>query len=298
MAEVIVFGSLAIDHIFILDELPEWDEVKIVKQYYIEAGGSAANVAYALARLGVKVSLIGKAGGDKWATRCLESLRNAGVDVSRVVVDERLGTVEAYVLVVNGRKMILLPFVDKLALSLKSPSEVDYSVVDKSRIVYIGEVFVEVAESIARYSKSRGKCVVYRIITPYARLGIEKLRKILQYIDILLLNSRSWKILNTSGVTLDDLLGMGIEYVIVTRGKMGVKINDKLLNPPPFKEKILDTTGCGDAFAAGLIKKLLEGKEMEKAVYFGMLLASYVASEPGARRGIDKFVKCALNRIS
>ncbi len=293
MAEVTVFGSLAIDHIFILDELPGWDEVKIVKQYYIEAGGSAANVAYALARLGVKVSFIGKAGGDKWATRCLENLRNAGVDVSRVVVEKGLKTVEAYVLVVDGRKMILIPFVDELALSLESPGEVDYSAIDESRIVYIGEVFVEVAENIARYSKSRGKCVVYRIVTPYARLGIEKLKKVLQYVDILLLNSKSWKILHTSGVALDNLLGMGINHVIITKGESGVEINGKPLNPPFFKERILDTTGCGDAFAAGLIKKLLEGKEIEKAVYFGMLLASYVASEPGARKGIGKFVKRA-----
>ncbi|RLE65974.1 MAG: hypothetical protein DRJ38_02875 [Thermoprotei archaeon] len=291
MVDVVVFGSLAVDHIFILDELPEWDEIKVVKQYHVEAGGSAANVAYALARLGVKVSFIGKAGGDDWAKYSLESLKKAGVDVSYVVIDNRLKTVETYILVFEDKKMTLIPLVDGLALSLKSPSEINFSLVDECDIVYIGEVFVEVSESIAKYSKSKGKYVIYRITTPYARLGIEKLKNIISHTDLLLLNSKSWSLLKASGADIDKILDMNTSYVIVTRGELGVEINGKLFNPLPSKIKALDTTGCGDAFAAGLIKKLLENKEVEDAAYFGMMLASYVASEPGARRGVDKFVR-------
>jgi len=291
VAEVVVFGSIAVDHLILVDRFPDWDEVKIVKTFSIEPGGSAANVAYTLAKLGVKVSLISKVGGDYWARLSLNSLRKAGVNVSRVIVDEKLKTVHAYIVVVRGKKVVFVPLADDLALSPSSPSEIDFSLIDKCRLVYLGEVFLEVARVIAEYSRERGKTVVYRVTTPYAKKGFENLKNVLSRVDILLLNSKSWELLEASGARIDELLDMGIDYVVVTMGEKGVEVNGILLKPPPLEVRVLDTTGCGDAFAAGLIKKLLEGARVEEAVRFGMILAYYIASELGARKGVDKFVK-------
>ena len=289
MVDVLVLGSTAVDHILLVEEFPRWDEVVPVNRFSLEPGGSGANVAYDLARLGVKVAFIGKVGGDSWADFCISSLRDAGVDVSSIVRESSLRTIHVYIIVVGGKKVVFVPISSEFALSLTSVDEVNFRLIDESRIVYLGEVFVEVCEEIARYSKMNDKLVLYRVTGPYSRLGFRKLKNIISKCNILLLNSRSWENLSRSGGGLSEIIGLGVEYVFITKGDRGVEIysRDKRISIPSIPTEAIDTTGCGDAFVAGLIKKLLDGEDIENSARFGVKVASHVAREIGARRGLD-----------
>lgn len=293
MFDVTVLGSIAVDHIIYIDEIPAWDETRIVNAYMVEAGGSAANVAYILARLGFKAAFHGKVGGDYWGRFSLNSLSNAGVDISGAVVDEKLRTAQAFILVnKDGMKIIFVSAGEGFALSPEL-KDVKYYLIDDSRAVYIGEVFLEVAEAVAKYAKKIGRKVVYRVLTPYARMGYSKLKRVFPYVDLLVLNSRSWEFLKASGAQIKNILDLGLEYVIVTLGDRGCSIygEDKVRFISSVKTgKVVDTTGCGDAFTAGLIAKLLKGWTITEAARYGAKIASWAASEIGARKGIDKFI--------
>ena len=82
---IVVFGSINLDLIFALDHLPSAGETVLGGAARIEPGGKGANQAVAAARDGATVLMAGCVGPDALADGALATLREAGVDLSRVV---------------------------------------------------------------------------------------------------------------------------------------------------------------------------------------------------------------------
>ena len=80
MKNVTVVGSLNIDHVLKVRNLPDRGETIISDSYQLKCGGKGANQAAAIGRLGVEVSIIGKVGGDEAGKMQLESLGGSRVD--------------------------------------------------------------------------------------------------------------------------------------------------------------------------------------------------------------------------
>jgi len=77
------------------------------------------------------------------------------------------------------------------------------------------------------------------------------------------------------GFDIKDLLAIGLDYVIETKGEEGSTIysKSKIVNIPIIKpKKVIETTGAGDAYRAGLIAGLSEGMEITKAAELGAKL--------------------------
>ncbi len=290
-----VFGSAALDFIIPLNEIPVGhDQTITVRGFISDVGGSAANVAMALSRLEVPTAFSGKIGGDYGGRKIVETMLNENVDISSIVIDEELQTPQSIVLVGNnGEKRIIVLLRDNPALSLSSPSEINWSLIDECKIVYIGEVFVEVASTIASYAKSSGKWIVYRPITPYAKMGIKKLESIINNVTTLILNEANWNLLKKSMSTLDlpkSLLNLGPKEVIITRGSKGVKVYtiNESFEIPSFNVKAVDTTGAGDAFVAGYIKARLEGKSLREAIKYALAVAAITTTKLGVRTSLPR----------
>jgi len=302
--KTVVFGSVALDIIIPLNEIPVGrDQTTTVRGFVSDVGGSAANVAIALSRLKVSTAFSGKIGGDYGGRKIVERMLDENVDISSVVIDEELQTPQSIVLVgKNGEKRIIVLLRENPALSLSSPSEIDWSLIDESKIVYIGEVFVEVASTIASYAKSRGKWIIYRPITPYAKMGFEKLGPIINNVTTLILNEINWNILKKTVPTLDspkNLLDLGPKEIIITKGSKGVKVytKEEIFEVPSFKVKAVDTTGAGDAFVAGFIKARLKGKPLREAVKYALAVAAITTTKLGVRTSlpsveqVEEFIK-------
>ena len=125
------------------------------------------------------------------------------------------------------------------------------------------------------------------------KYGIKKLRPVLETTDIFIINESGWKILreesknNIEAPT--DILGYGPSTVIITKGSKGCEIHDdkkslEIAIPKILVKqfKIIDPTGAGDGFSAGLIKKLLEGKSLREAVDYAQVVAVITCSRIGA----------------
>jgi ribokinase len=161
------------------------------------------------------------------------------------------------------------------------------------KIVYVGEVFVEVASTIANFAKNSGKTVIYRPGVLYLKQGIEKIRDILEYTDILITNELGWEVLKENSdeklVEVADLQKFGPKTVILTKGSEGCEVwvegrrfayslPKKLVK----KFKVVDPTGAGDSFSAALIKKILNGSSFEEAIRFAQVAACITCSRVGA----------------
>lgn len=291
--EVIVYGSAALDIYGSLEKLPNTNETIYVEETGRYAGGMGANVASALARLRVPVAFVGKIGSDSIGRVVLDNLVKDGVNVSNVTF-AALRSLRTLILQGNksGRWLLALGSSES-AISVTSPSEIDWNLMNQSKIVYIGEVFVEMASTIANYAKNQGKTVVYRPGAPYLRLGIERLQDILKHVNLFILNSVGWKALQEASekslVTPAELLQYGPSIVIVTKGEEGCSVytldGSYSISVPAslrVKFKVIDTTGAGDSFSAGLIQGMLEGWKLKRAISYGQAAARITCSRIGA----------------
>lgn len=291
--EVIVYGSAALDIYGSLEKLPNTNETIYVEETGRYAGGMGANVASALARLRVPVAFVGKIGSDFIGRVVLDNLVKDGVNVSNVTF-AALRSLRTLILQGNksGRWLLALGSSES-AISVTSPSEIDWNLMNQSKIVYIGEVFVEMASTIANYAKNQGKTVVYRPGAPYLRLGIERLQDILKHVNLFILNSVGWEALQEasekSPVTPAELLQYGPSIVIVTKGEEGCSVYTldetySISVPASLRVKfnVIDTTGAGDSFSAGLIQGMLEGWKLKRAISYGQAAARITCSRIGA----------------
>jgi ribokinase len=291
--EVVVYGSAALDIYGNLERLPNADETVYVEETGRYAGGMGANVAVALARLEVPVAFVGRIGSDFVGRVLLGNLVRNGIDIANVDITKQR-SLRTLVLQdgKGGRWLFALGSSDH-TLSLASPSEIDWSLIEQSQIVYVGEVFTEIASTIVSYAKNKGKTAIYRPGVPYLRFGVEKLQDILKHVDIFVLNELGWKALQISSRnSLDapeDLLKCGPATVILTKGEEGCVVYTRegsyvVLVPAGVlgRFRVVDPTGAGDSFSAGLIKGLLEGWSLKKAVSFGQAAACITCSRMGA----------------
>jgi ribokinase len=252
-----------------------------------------ANVAVALSRLEVPVAFIGRIGNDQAGRLLLENLRRNKVEISSVKI-ERQSSLQTLILFGSERQRWIMALgLPNSALSISSPDEVNWDLVKACKIVYIGEVFVEVASAIASFAKNSGKTVVYRPGVPYLKLGIEKIRDVLEHTDIFIMNKLGWEALkkNSGGklVEIADLQKFGPKTVILTKSGEGCEVwvegkhfAYSLPKSLARKFKVVDPTGAGDSFSAALIKKLLDGSGLEEAIRFAQVAACITCSRVGA----------------
>jgi len=291
--EVVVYGSTALDIYGFIERLPELEESTYIQETGRYPGGMGANVAVALARLGVPTAFVGKIGSDLAGRLVLDNLRKNEVDVSNVI-PTRLVSLQTWILTDReGKRRLLTLGSPDAAMSLASPTEIDWDATKKSRIVYIGEVFFEVASILASFAKSQGKTVIYRPGIHYLRLGFGKIHSVLKNTDIFILNNAGWTILRKSSKermeTGADLLKHGPNVIIVTKGPDGCAVytrEERFDMPVPrdlqARFETLDPTGAGDSFTAGVIKGLLEGWGLKRAILYGQVAAAITCSRMGA----------------
>src|ERR1700761_8517747 len=84
MAQIVVIGSLNMDLVATAPRLPLAGETIIGAEFINEPGGKGANQAFAAARLGGDVAVLGRVGADDYGLRLTDNLRSSGCDVSRV----------------------------------------------------------------------------------------------------------------------------------------------------------------------------------------------------------------------
>jgi ribokinase len=289
-SQVAVYGSAAVDTTVVTDQLADQGEAVYLPDVQVSPGGSAANVAVALQRLGVLVSFAGAIGSDPEGVLLLQAFQKEGVDTSDVVIHPHHMTVRTFITIdPMGRKRIHVLGGNNPALSLTSPHEIHWNTIEDSQIVYMGEVFLELAELIASYAKGQGKQVIYRPGLPQVTHHAVKVRNVLRHVDILILNQHGWHaIKETADADPTDLLARGPEVVIVTQGSDGCETysNDEHFASPGYVQNAIDTTGAGDAFAAGFIAARLKAWSLRDCIRYALAVSAISVTKRGARTAL------------
>jgi sugar/nucleoside kinase (ribokinase family) len=270
--ECLSVGILVADHLCEpIPRVPAAGELILCPKLSLSIGGCAANVAIDLARLGVRVGAVGCVGRDSFGRFIVDTLSSADVDVSSVRAIEDAETSGTLIINVEGedRRFIHSPG----ANARLRAADIPLDLVQKAKVLYVGgyhlmpELEGEPLASLFRQARAWGVKTVLDIVMPPSAESWEPLAGVLRETDVFLPNQDEAAMLTG----LDDPIEQAGQLaqsvagaVAITCGEKGIVVvsGDQRLRAAAHKVEYRGGTGAGDAFDAGFIAGMLQGKEL------------------------------------
>ncbi|WP_128476470.1 carbohydrate kinase family protein [Halorussus pelagicus] len=286
MVEVVTAGHVNWDVTLRVDALPKPDGEARIDSQRRSGGGSAANVAVALAGMEFDTGLVGSVGDDETGEFVRRGLQTAGVDCSHLLEVETRETTTKYLIVEDDGEVMVLG--NEGANEEVTPADVDHEFVADADHLHLTSQRPDTAAALARSATDAGVSVSF---DPGRRLAERDFGEALAYSDVVFLNDREAKTLLDSDLEhpSSELHG---RVVVVKHGADGARVDtpNRAVDHPGFDAEVVDTTGAGDAFAAGFLAVLLRENgvvgpeaDYERALEFANACGALAAMEEGAR---------------
>ena len=293
---IYAIGEVLIDF-FAVEEA----DLKDVKTFEKHPGGAPANLVVGLRRLNVPSGLISKVGRDAFGDFLIERLKAEGVDTRYILRDDERNTGVVFVQLKQAEPSFLL--YDNVAYFNLKLEELDKSFLDKADLLHFGGVLLarepsrSTSFSLVRMARDRGVPSSFDV---NIRLNLwenrfEELVKCveeaLRCADLVKLGEGERKLLEENGV---DIESFDIKFVAITKGGRGSELihGGTSISIPAHKVRVVDPTGAGDAYMAGLLAALyamgklkdltLNKKELELVGKFANIVAALSTTRRGA----------------
>jgi len=284
--DVVGLGHILMDISIFVNNYPGVDELAEIKDLRYGGGGSAANLAVGIRRLGKRSGFIGSVGFDDFGRILLDELIKEGVDISHVKIAVNKQSCTSFIGINRHGNVIIFEYLG--AGEEVTPKDLDPSYIASAKILHITSFRLDTAIEAARIANEHGVLVSIDPGRKWEKHKFDYIRKLLENADILILNA-----LELSKLTRTDdeskaikiLDKYGVEHVIIKKGGQGstAYINGEKYEQPVFPVKVVDTTGAGDAFDAGYLYGILEKWPIEKTLRFASAVAAIKVSRKGAR---------------
>ncbi|SDJ63448.1 ribokinase [Halovenus aranensis] len=275
---VVCAGHVNWDVTLYVDRLPSADgEAAIVDQHQ-SGGGSASNTAFVLSTLGLSSVLVGSTGEDKYGSLVREELAEAGVDTTHLTsVPGAVTTVKYLVVDESGQVMVLA---NDGANEAFDTASVPDDAIERADHLHLTSQRPETAQALAERAVEAGVPVSF---DPGRRLDCREYEPVFRLADVVLLNE-SEAAATKQSAALESRDGI----TVIKRGSDGATatVDGRAVAHDGFGTEPVDTTGAGDAFAAGFIAGQLDGTSLETAVAVGNACGALATQTAGARVAI------------
>lgn len=286
---ILVVGSSNTDMVIQSPHLPRPGETVLGGTFFMNPGGKGANQAVTAARLGARVTFIGKTGSDIFGHQSQQLFEEEGIDTSYVFSDSKnpsgvaLITVDARgencIVVASGANAHLTPG------DLKSAEEA----IEQAGIILMQlEIPIETVEYVAETAARKNKRVILNP-APACPLSPQLLR------NLYAITPNQTEAEFISGIRISDkksalqaaraIYKMGVKHVIITLGVRGALVYSRGLHAeiPAVPVEAVDTTAAGDVFNGALTVALSEGRELNDAIRFANKAAALSVTRAGAQ---------------
>ncbi|MGX7203403.1 ribokinase [Enterococcus plantarum] len=290
MNKVIVLGSINMDMVMETDRLPKVGETLLGQSIDYYVGGKGANQAVAAARVGAKVSLIGKIGDDTFGSKVYKHLEQEKIDVSGVTSEKNIFTGVASIfklkednaiVVLPGANMLLQDIETYLTENIKS---------DDILLTQL-EIPIETVKKGLSLAKAKGAVTILNP-APYD----EKVIDMLPVVDIITPNETEFEGLLGYSITDEgqfekEMLNWSRTHktqLIVTRGRDGISYTteNEVITIPAKEVTVVDTTGAGDTFNGILAACLAKEMTVSEAIQLAGKGATLSVTKLGAQTGM------------
>lgn len=290
--QIIVVGSANIDFIITVPRAPARGETILATGMQKLAGGKGANQAVAAARLRGNVSFIGCVGDDADGTFLLRQLRVDGVDTSNVEIISRGRTGLAVVNVYDSgeNSITVVPGTNYAFTAARVQMSIATLAANDPRAIVVtqAEVLTEVTIAAVRAAEA-AKARAILNLAPYQPMPLD----VLALCDPLVVNESEvsslvgWSVQTPDAAmqAAGDLIDV-VRSVVVTIGEHGAVWVDRSSRGHvrvPRTQKVVDTTGAGDAFVGAVAAMLARGSSLEEAVEVGVRGGTFAVGRSGAQ---------------
>lgn len=291
--DVVGFGALNVDKLFKVNKIAGKEEESFFVESKESCGGSAANTIVGLARLGLKTGYVGKVADDREGSLLLGDFKTESIDTNGIIIAKsgQSGVVMGFVDKKGERALYVAPGVND-TIDLK---EVNADYIRGAKLLhltsFVGEKSFKSQKKLVEQLPANVR-VSFDPGMLYAKKGLSALRPIIKRAFAMLPNETELKLLTgkkyENGAKI--LLAEGVKVVGVKLGGKGcfVSNGEESYVIEPFKVKVVDTTGAGDAWNAGFLYGLLENKSLLECGRLGNLVASKCIMKMGARTGLPR----------
>jgi sugar/nucleoside kinase (ribokinase family) len=279
-----------------LARLPVAGELVATQDFLADSGGGAANTATALAKLGVRVVVVGKVGNDIFGDFIIRDLQRKSVDISGISRSTNHGTSKTVILPVTGEDR---RYIHTFGANADfAASDVDPRLSNRSRVFYLGGYLtlpnLRSSELCALLQRARagGARTVLDVALPGDQTdGQSALTDVLPHVDFFLPNDDEAGRLTGESDTQSrarQLLRYGCDTVVITMGERGALLMNRseTVEMPAFVTQVVDPSGAGDAFAAGVIVGVLEKWELPRTLRFANAIGASACMALGCNAGV------------
>ncbi len=278
-----------------IERLPRGQVSQLIEQIRVTAAGTAGGTSVDLARLGADVLAIGAIGTDEVSEFLLMLLERNGVSGQHLARKDAAPT-SATILPIH-------PSGDRPAWhvvganGLFGPDDVPWHMLGSCNFVHLGGISAlrsfdgEPSVRLLQFAKEHGATTTADCLGVKREDTLEILAPCLPYIDVFMPNANEARQITGRDNALDAALvfhELGARRVILKMGEEGCLIVDGTLPKqiPAHEVTVVDSTGCGDAFCAGVIMGLWFGWEIEQCARLGTAAAALTLQGLGSDAGI------------
>jgi fructokinase len=289
MIDVVCFGELLVD--FLPDRRGRLREAE---RFHVRPGGAPANVAVGLSRLGVRTAFVGVVGDDEFGRSLERQMQREGVETALRFTRTAATGLSFIALDEHGDRSFFAP---TAASADKLLDQSDVARIPPSRWLHCGSSahITRTAQDALRAAVRLGRNVSF---DPNVRAHLwdepRDVRRLCEdvfpHCTIVKLSEDELEAcagVETPEAALDAL--REVELVCVTLGPRGVvarRRGGETLHVPAPRVDVVDTTGAGDGFVAGLLSKDPLAGDLGGALRFACAVGSRVCTRLGAVAGL------------
>lgn len=305
-SKVIVFGSLNMDLSIECDREPAVGETILGRNFITNAGGKGANQAYAAARMGADVCMVGAAGQDSFGDAIVASLAEAGVNCEHVARTPDAPTGVAVIERIGGDNSII---VDSGA-NMRPDAAFVGSVLDEEARpgdIFLVQLECDFAETMdaLRDAHERG---LRTAINPAPARALPE--TVYPFLDLVVVNETECEELTgiypgdepSMRTALDEFLLRGVGCAIVTLGDQGSALlcrgQRDLQRCVPPKVAVEDTTCAGDTYIGAFVAEWARGSSFADAMELATKASALATTRRGAQQSVPTLEEAKAVRLS
>ncbi len=296
--DVVLFGEAMA--MFIADDyLP----LEAADHYTRAVAGAEVNVSVGLSRLGYHVGWMSRLGNDPLGKYLLSQLQQAGVDTTRVLVDDVYPTgFQLKSRVLAGDPQVIY-FRKGSAASHMAPNDEDDAYLGSARHLHVTGIPPALSDTCRQYTyhvieqaHMRGTSISFDPnLRPSLWKSVDEMREVLNDLAIRadwIFPGLSEGSILTGYTKTEDIakffLDQGVKLVALKVGAAGSCLftNSQRYDLPIFPVQVVDTVGAGDGFAVGMISGMLEGLPPLKCLERGNAIGALAAMSSGDMDGL------------
>jgi len=286
--DVLSVGRLGVD----LYPLQEGKTLEEVQSFGKFLGGSAANVAIATTRYGLRTALLSRVGADPFGRFLRAELEDFGVDAGAVGVDPNLKTPITFCEIFPPDHFPLYFYREPTAPDLNiSPADIPRALLSEARLLWLTLTGMSREPSLSTHLSLIERCSAPIVVDLDYRPDFWASVAAARHAGETLLKSATIAVGNVEECAVavgerdperaaDALLSRGVQMAIVKRGPEGVlaKTADERVEVPAPKVDVLNGLGAGDAFGGALCFGYLQGWPLQRIIAFANTAGSIVAT--------------------